>query len=214
MPLKKYGVLKGRPVAARPGVTSNAHYQVHIVDDTTDYRIAVNVKSALAPSELEYLIVDGYHHPVLEQLVGLPLGFSAVPSKPGGIAVDFIRGNFLDFDRMLKLPFNVPGVDNDLNEKIDVHIQRALSDEDALVYAFGERWGPEPSTKDKIFGFLPGNGIHDIHMNQGNSARFRGDDGVWQDGGLLVERDGAFTAILLRFQSQSWRTVDSTGHAR
>ena len=40
--------------------------------------------------------------------------------------------------------------------------------------------------RDKIFGFLPGNGIHDIHMNQGNSSRFVRDDGVWQDGGLLM----------------------------
>jgi uncharacterized protein YukJ len=38
----------------------------------------------------------------------------------------------------------------------------------------------------KVFGFLPGNGVHDIHMNQGNSQQFRGDDGVWQDGGLLL----------------------------
>ena len=65
-------------------------------------------------------------------------------------------------------------------------MQRAVADENALVYAFGERWGPETGEKDKYFGFLPGNGIHDIHMNQGNSGRFVGDDGVYQDGGLLV----------------------------
>jgi hypothetical protein len=42
------------------------------------------------------------------------------------------------------------------------------------------------TTRDKVFGFLPGNGVHDIHMNQGNSQEFRRDDGVWQDGGLLL----------------------------
>ena len=42
----------------------------------------------------------------------------------------------------------------------------------APSYAFGERWGPETPSKDKVFGFKPGNGVHDIHMNQGNSARF------------------------------------------
>jgi len=35
------------------------------------------------------------------------------------------------------------------------------------VYAFGERWGPEADRPDKVFGFSPGNGVHDIHMNQG-----------------------------------------------
>ena len=45
--------------------------------------------------------------------------------------------------------------------------------------------GPE-TIGDKIFGFSPGNGVHDIHMNQGNTGRFREDDGVWQDGGLVL----------------------------
>ena len=83
-----------------------------------------------------------------------------------------------------------------------------------MVYAFGQRWGPEDGTRDKIFGFLPGNGIHDIHMNQGNSGRFVGDDGVWQDGGLLVHFPSVdrWTAIFLKFQSQSWHTDDVTGH--
>jgi len=63
---------------------------------------------------------------------------------------------------MAPLPFDVPGLDNDLNEKIDFHVQRALAEEDAMVCAFGERWGPEPDSRDKYFGFKPGNGIHDI----------------------------------------------------
>jgi uncharacterized protein YukJ len=70
-----------------------------------------------------------------------------------------------------------PGRTN-LNEKIDFCVQRALAEEDAMICAFGERWGPEPSTRDKYFGFKPGNGIHDIHMNQGNAAEFKKDDGV------------------------------------
>jgi len=115
------------------------------------------------------------------------------------------------------VPWNAyrSGPDNDLNEKIDHYIQRAMADEDAVLYAFGERWGPEAGKKDKIFGFLPGNGVHDIHMNQGNSQRFRHDDGVWQDGGVIVAAPGGgWTAILLRFQTQAWKTDDRTGHAR
>jgi hypothetical protein len=116
---------------------------------------------------------------------------------------------------MRPLPFSVPGFDNDLNEKIDRVMQRAVADEAALVYAFGERWGPERNKKDKYFGFLPGNGIHDIHMNQGNAQRFVGDDGVYQDGGLLVQfpDQHEWIAVFLKFQSQAWHTDDRTGHA-
>ena len=71
-----------------------------------------------------------------------------------------------------------------------------------------------PATKDKYFGFLPGNGIHDIHMNQGNVGQFMQDDGVYQDGGLLIHfpDQQEWVAAFLKFQSQAWHTDDTTGH--
>jgi uncharacterized protein YukJ len=208
-------LLKGKAIEVRLGAGQSPHYQVRLVDDDTDYRIAVNVKSQLPPSEVEYLVVDNYSHPITAMVEPLPAGFTPLASKPGTGALDYIRGNLFDRTKMRPLPFSVPGFDNDLNEKLDRVMQRAVADEAAVVYAFGERWGPEPRTKDKYFGFLPGNGIHDIHMNQGNSDRFVGDDGVYQDGGLLIHfpDQQQWTAIFLKFQSQSWHTDDRTGHA-
>ena len=85
----------------------------------------------------------------------------------------------------------------------------------AIIYAFGERWGPEENTPDSYFHFKPGNGIHDIHMNQGNVEKWQGDDGIWQDGGILIhfEKEEEWIGIFLAFQSQSWCT-DEEGHAR
>jgi uncharacterized protein YukJ len=214
MPLKSYGVLKGRPVNRQLGSGTNPHYQIHIVDDTTHYRIAVNVASQLAPSELEFLVDSRFDHPILAELINKPLGWLPLPSRPGGLALDFIRSNLFDPRDLRVLPFNVPGLDNDLNEKIDQFVQRAMADEEALVYAFGERWGPENNVTDKIFGFIPGNGVHDIHMNQANVGRFTGDDGVYQDGALMFHfpRTSQWVAVFLKFQSQTWHTDDSTGH--
>ena len=214
MPLKSYGVLKGRPVNRQLGSGTNPHYQIHIVDDTTHYRIAVNVASQLAPSELEFLVDSRFDHPILAELINKPLGWLSLPSRPGGLALDFIRSNLFDPRDLRVLPFNVPGLDNDLNEKIDQFVQRAMADEEALVYAFGERWGPENNVTDKIFGFIPGNGVHDIHMNQANVGRFTGDDGVYQDGALMFHfpRTSQWVAVFLKFQSQTWHTDDSTGH--
>lgn len=214
MPLKDYGVLKGNVIDKRLASGGNAHYQVHIVDDTTDYRIAVNVQSQDG-SEVEYVVEPWFKHPILEGLHELPLGFKKLGgSAPGGLALDFIRGNLLDRSEFVPLPFSAPGPDNDLNEKLDHYIQRAMADEKAVLYAFGERWGPEANKKDKIFGFLPGNGIHDIHMNQGNDGRFKKDNGVWQDGGLIFQFPEAdqWVAIFLKFQTQAWHTDDKTGH--
>ena len=214
MPLKNYGVLKGRPVDRRLGSGQNPHYQVKVVDATTDYRIAVNVASQLAPSEVEYLIESHFAHPFLPQIEALSAGWHALKPKPGGPALDFIRTNLFDPRKLVPLPINVPGADNDLNEKIDHYVQRALSDEDATIYAFGERWGPEAGLKDKIFGFAPGNGVHDIHMNQANVGQFVKDDGVYQDGALLLHfpAQKQWVGVFLKFQSQTWHSDDVTGH--
>lgn len=214
MPLKSYGVLKGRTINRVLGRGQNPHFQIHVIDDTTDYRIAVNVMSQLAPSELEYLIEPSFQHPFLDQLILLEPGWHPLQSKPGGPALDFIRSNLFDPRKLVPLPFNLPGPDNDLNEKLDQHVQRALADENSVIYVFGERWGPENGKKDKIFGFLPGNGVHDVHMNQGNAGRFANDDGVYQDGGLLLHfpDQDQWVGIFLKFQSQAWHTDDATGH--
>ena len=214
MPLNSYGVLVGRAVdCRREGGTDSPHYQVRIDAAGTSYRIAVNVLSSESPSELLYLADDDFRHPVTAAVAGLGAGWHPQQSRPGGAALDFIRGNLFARPGMRTLPPDAAGPDNDLADFLDHYVKRAIADPAALVYAFGERWGPESATKDKVFGFKPGNGVHDIHMNQGNSARFRGDDGVWQDGGLLLRLDGRWVGIFLAFQSQAWHTDDRTGHA-
>lgn len=224
MPLKSYGVMKGRVIGSRPGTGPSPHYQINVVAGSTQYRVAVNVKSQLAPSELLYLVVENFQHPLTVGLSELSHGFSEVPRRPGGIALDFIRGNLFQRTQMRPLPYSVPGPDNDLNEKLNAYVQRAIDDEDATIYAFGERWGPENDQRDRYFGFLPGNGVHDIHMNQGNVGRFTEQDGVWQDGGLLLHFPAMvgsggellfpeqWVGMFMAFQSQAWHTDDVTGH--
>ena len=214
MPLRNYGVLKGRVTAVEAETGDDSpHYQVRVDGGQADFRIAVNVKSKEFPSELLYLVAEDFRHPVTNGLDDLPDGFTGLESRPGGRALDFIRGNLFDRRAMKPLPHTVPGPDNDLNEKVDFQVRRALRDRTARIFAFGERWGPEDKP-DTVFRFAPGNGIHDIHMNQGNVRRYRGDDGVWQDGGLLLRFPGQdrWVGVFLAFGSQAWHTDDRTGH--
>jgi uncharacterized protein YukJ len=217
VPLASYGVLKARAVdRRREGSTDTPHYQVRLVDDgRTDYRAAVNVMSQQSPSDLLYLIDNDLQHPVTSRLDDLASGWHRLRSGSEGPNLDFIRGNLFDPGKLRSLPPDVTGPDNDLADLLDHHVRRAIGTSTAEVYAFGQRWGPEPGAADKVFGFLPGNGVHDIHMNQGNSGQFRRDDGVWQDGGLLLHfpGEGRWVGIFLAFQSQVWHTDDATGHA-
>jgi uncharacterized protein YukJ len=214
MTLNRYGVLVGTVVGRQAeGGADSPHFQVHVRGGGTEYRVAVNVLSQQAPSELLYLAVEDFKHPVLESLQTVPDGFSEVDSVIGGAALDYIRGNLFDRSDMRPMPSTVPGPDNDLADRLEFFTARALADPGARIYAIGERWGPEDGVPDKIFGFSPGNGVHDIHMNQGNNGSFKKDDGVWQDGGLLFQFADQWVAIFLAFQSQTWHTDDTTGHA-
>ena len=114
-----------------------------------------------------------------------------------GDGLDYVRGGLCKPEQFKPLPLSKSGANNDLNELFDRHLTV-----NSTVYAFGEPYAP------------PDRGVHDVHQNQGNIRRYADDNGVWQDGGLLVQTGTAWTAILLRFQSQSWRTDDVTGHAR
>lgn len=215
MPIAKYGVIKGNAVEAkREDDMSTPHYQIHIVAGNIHYRIAVNILSQLNPPELLFWADENFNHPITATLPKLPTGFTPLQNNAGGQALDFIRGNLFNRKDMQIIPSTLPGSDNDLSDKIEHYVNRAVQESDALIYAFGEPWGPETGIPDKIFGFKPGNGIHDIHMNQGNDQSHQGEDGVWQDGALIFQFPSSqqWVAVFLAFQSQSWHTDDITGH--
>jgi uncharacterized protein YukJ len=216
MPLSRYGVLKGRVTQQLAGQGSAPHHQLRIIDQVADYRAAVNVRSALAPSELMFAIVDDFQHPLTEALQRLPMGFTELEPRPGGLALDYIRGNLFGAQRLKILPYVEVGPANDLYDQLDALAERVMGDGAATIYVFGEPWSAEPQ-KDKYMGFFPGAGVHNIHMNQGNDAKFAGDDGPWQDGGLLFsfpqpDRSLRWVAVFLAFQSQALHTDDITGH--
>jgi uncharacterized protein YukJ len=213
MPIAYYGVLVGPVVERRREGSSGApHYQLRLRVDAVDYRVAVNVLSQQAPSELLFAAVEDFRHPVLDRLTGFDDGWHALASRPDTGALDFVRGGLLDRSTMRPLPPDLPGPDNDLADRLEQYAQRAIADPTARCFAFGQRWGPEPGEPDQVFGFEPGNGVHDVHMNQGNSGSYKRDDGVWQDGALLFRFGEVWSAVFLAFQSQSWHTDDRTGH--
>ena len=217
MPLDGYGVLAAHALGtAREDGTENPHYEVHLVDDGGEHwRAAVNVESKQAPSELLYLVVDDFVHPLTAQLVSLRSGWNPLERGADGQHLDYIRGNLFDRARMRLLPPALAGPDNDLADLLDGWLHRAVADPAATVYAFGQRFGPQAGVADPVFGFVPANGVHDIHMNQGNAGRFVRDNGVRQDGALLLQLPGQsrWVAIFLAFQGQSFHTDDVTGDA-
>ena len=53
-----------------------------------------------------------------DNLKELPFGIHSIKSQPGGLALDYIRGNIVDPRLFVPIPMNVPGPDNDSDESL------------------------------------------------------------------------------------------------
>jgi uncharacterized protein YukJ len=81
----------------------------------------------------------------------------------------------------------------------------------AKLYVFGQPFfDAAPKTVD---GVISQNGMHNIHMNQGDPPRspdgrdHQSADGIWQDGATFLEgADGALSAFCNKFASQTFNT--------
>ena len=98
MPLPVRGVLRGWAVEQRcEGSVDTPHSQIRVVDGAeADFRIAVNVKWQLAPSDLLYLVDEDFRHPVISSLTELGPGWYDLPHEPGDVSLDYVRANLFD----------------------------------------------------------------------------------------------------------------------
>jgi uncharacterized protein YukJ len=210
---RRYGVFTGR-VLAREAETSGhtPHYYILVEGGGLSFRVAVNTQSGASrrrKADLLFFADDDFRGEITRRLRHIADGFLAIPAKPGGLALDYQRGGLFDRHDMRRIPANRSGPDNDLTDELNERIERAIADPMIRLHAYGTRWGPEKA-HDFVFGFSPGNGIHDVHMNQGNGDEHWHDNAIWSDGGLIFEdrRQDRWSAIFLAFQTQSWQTND------
>jgi len=222
MPITNYSVLAGKPTAGKVVSGASAHYQITMQATGGPFTVAVNIQS-VDGSEVLYAIVEDFTPPDLAELTALPMGMTALKSEPGGLALDFVRSTVGGAPMITKAQMTLLP-ESDAQAKTasaqDQMIQKAraaalqnavvtllnmtIADEDGVIYAFGSAYADSGEV----------DGIHDIHMNQGNPANNHGgDNGVWQDGALLINlpSKGTWTAVFIAFQTESW-TTDSAGN--
>ncbi|GMQ59180.1 YukJ family protein [Vallitalea sediminicola] len=214
MSLQAYGLLKGKAVDTKEERDNNRpHYHILVKANEENYRISINIMSNDVLSELLFYTNENFDHPMTKVITKLPYGFYF----SNDCSIDYIRGN-MGFVRedMKKIPHDKVGPNNDLNEKLNHYIDKAISSDDTDIYIYGSKWKTGNYCKpDRIFGFSPSMGMHDIHMNQGNIRKWKKDSGVWQDGCLMIhyKEINKWVGIFLAFQSQSWDNNDCTGQA-
>jgi uncharacterized protein YukJ len=215
MSLQAYGLLKCKAVKSVEERDNNKpHYHIHVRANKEDYRVSINIKSQDLFSEVLFYTDENFKNDVIENISKLPYGFYFNKE----CSIDYIRGNMgFSKDDMIKIPHNKVGPNNDLNEKLNFYINKTVQSEEADLYIYGSKWKTGNYCKpDRIFGFYPSMGMHDVHMNQGNAKQWQKDNGVWQDGCLFINfpKKEQWIGIFLAFQSQSWDNDDCTGQRK
>ncbi len=230
-----YGVLRGSVINSIPYVSGTDHYQIEVSADEL-YRVPVNVYSQLAGtlymnSEGIMLLLDtsrmvmfykdeNYKHPVLEPMRNLVNTFTPDALLDARLRLDYIHGMPplfpLDQMRVVK-PASDASPGENLNGDISPWVQKATNNPDAELFVFGSGWddnapGSHPVGR-KYFNPDPAKGVHDIHMNQGDTGSSAKFNGPGQDGALFFHLKTAdlWVAMFFRFQNQHI-TTDGNGN--
>lgn len=207
MPITNYSVLQGQPTAGRIVTGTSTHYQITMQATGGPFTVAVNIQSKDG-SEVLYAILNNFQPPNAPALLALNSGITALESRPGGLALDFVREQIngkpmISLAQMTLLSKKADITDHatPLENAVDTVLNQTIADK-GTIFAFGSAY----ADSGKL------DGIHDIHMNQGNPLNSYGaDNGVWQDGAIFIYLPGTqqWTAIFIAFQSESWNTDNS-----
>ena len=209
---RTYGVLVGTIHDGREDPPGHSpHYEIWVQADT-NYRIAVNVRSVDGSDVLAHYDPN-FTKPTKRDLASLAAGrkgFTALQTGPGGAGLDYLRDDLFPIGAMTPIPAEVQAIT--LRNLLDAQIKRAKGDQGAVVVAFGEFF--RDLGRDSTFGFSPEQGVHDIHMMQGNRGSFADDNRINGDGALFIRFTGGETvALFIRFTTQS-TTTDDRGNPR
>ncbi|NHQ59972.1 YukJ family protein [Chlorobium sp. BLA1] len=150
-----------------------------------------------------------------DSLLRLPDGWHPLDSEPGSGALDYYRTPELQPTCACISATHTSGA----TEKKSPEPECSLCEAWKYGTGFAAFRDLEPllmhARKLFIFGepFRTGNGVHNIHQNQGDSpqSQWYAENGAWQDGAVVVlRRDHTLAAFLCKFNTQSFFPSSST----
>jgi uncharacterized protein YukJ len=175
---------------------------------------AINVKSATRDSRVVYWTgtldrTNPREDELMTQLSDLSeMKFYEISNREEGrvnpdlAGLDFLRDNIINLADGTVRESNRPGENNDIIDALDGFFGDADLFDQTQVYIFGEYYKPKED------------GLHNVHMNQGNILRrFKKENGPGQDGGIVIRNSaGQWKYFFTGFASQASET-DEDGDA-
>lgn len=207
MPVQDYGVVIGaydhfdRDPTNHFGNFFHGHIFVRAPDATSAsalYNCAVDLN--FPNGKVEYAMLTGLDRGRFSNVRGLKNGSHALGQNPSSGALDCVRSGVL---AVLTAGGLTPPVwRQNVGGSVLKDMESFLTTWGTIqrVYIFGARFPNSAQT--------PPQGVHDVHLNQGDPpGPFQALDGIWQDGGIIVERiDRTLDGFFVKFVTQSLNT--------
>jgi uncharacterized protein YukJ len=208
-----YGFVKAK-IISEPKLKSSRHnneiqYHLHVsmLVDGDNWDVAINVGTNDADDLLKYKLIFDFRHPIIQTLAAAEAGSQDLTGQSALPALDFTRSDLLANTGKWR--------DSDVMDGSDA-VEPVATLGRLLSKAHRE------SLDSYVFGrfYKEGDGIHDVHLNQGSKGGFihrPGNDhndhnDVWQDGAVMINVGEPEWAAYFSAFNQQFVPTDDLGN--
>ena len=195
--MEKYVMFRGKVIDKWYDFDKRAHYHIVATDNNRKkYDLAVNIgsiyakKNEIISSNLKVYYTKNYNSQkdIIQEMLLQKVGVTECKEN---LRLDYIKMKLFPHNKMIQMK----GFDEKnifLTEIIEKYVMKAINNDDYEVFAFGRL-------------YANGKGLHDIHMNQGSTGKFKKHDAPYSDGGLFFrnKQNNKISVIFIAFISQS-----------
>ena len=195
--MEKYVMFRGKVIDKWYDFDKRAHYHIVAMDDEGKrYDLAVNIGSIyekmneIVSSNLKVYYDENYNcrKRIVRKML---LQKNGITECHKDLYLDYIRMKLFPHEKMIQMKgFDVTSIY--LTGIIEKNVVQAMNNDDYEVIAFGRL-------------YANGKGLHDIHMNQGSTGKFKKHDAPYSDGGLFFrnKQNNKISVIFIAFVSQN-----------
>lgn len=195
--MEKYVMFRGKIIDKWYDFDKRAHYHIVATDNNgRKYDLAVNIgsiyakKNEIISSNLKVYYAKNYNFQkeIIQEMLLQKVGVTECKEN---LRLDYIKMKLFPQNKMIQMK----GFDEKnifLTEIIEKYVMKAINNDDYEVFSFGRL-------------YANGKGLHDIHMNQGSTGKFKKHDAPYSDGGLFFrnKQNNKIAVIFIAFVSQN-----------
>ncbi|WHQ37168.1 DUF2278 family protein [Spiroplasma sp. SV19] len=203
MKKNNYVFLKGILTDCYPKENST-HFNLRVIDkNEQSYTVNVNVRSRIKPHDVLYFVSKNFQNDIVDRCFTLDdTVHTNLTRGKNGYCLDYLKGKLFDYNYINILPYVEKEQPSELETLFNQIVTPTLNNSKYRIGVWGMSYGD------------PIDGVHDVHMNQGNDERFASENGTWQDGAFATyntETKSVENIVFIMFQTQC-TTTDDTGN--